>query len=226
MRAAPRRFPLAEVLFITALLVGAGVISWLSGRTLVLTELFAPIQSGVQAITNAFSGGVERVQNLKSLEEENARLKHRITELEHTLVGGDGGVELPGRLEGVAKDVVRLGVRRLQRDRLPGDGDRPVGVAVLQQRQCEIRVKVRHRRHQLDGARDQAHGLGLVPLLRERDPEQVERRRVLGVCGEDPAVRRLRGGKVAGGVEAERRLDGGLRTSWGRRGWVGVGHVA
>ena len=66
-------------------MVGAGVISWLSGRTLVLTELFAPIQSGVQAITNAFSGGVERVQNLKSLEEENARLKHRITELEHTL---------------------------------------------------------------------------------------------------------------------------------------------
>jgi rod shape-determining protein MreC len=87
MRAAPRRFPVAEVLFLVVLVGGAGLISWLSGRTLVLTELFAPIQSGVQAITNAFSGGVERVENLKTLEQENAKLKRQIVDLEHTLDG-------------------------------------------------------------------------------------------------------------------------------------------
>lgn len=85
MKAAPRRFPIAEVAFLVVLVGGAGVISWLSGRTLVLTEFFAPMQSGVQAVTNAWSGGVERVQNLKTLEQENARLKREITELEHTL---------------------------------------------------------------------------------------------------------------------------------------------
>lgn len=103
MRAAPRRFPIAELFFVVALLGAAGVISWLSGRTLVLTELFAPIQSGVQAVTNAFSGGVERVQNLKDLEEENSRLEREIVEMERTLDQRDEQARENERLRALLK---------------------------------------------------------------------------------------------------------------------------
>ncbi|MDB5102018.1 MAG: rod shape-determining protein MreC [Cyanobacteria bacterium RYN_339] len=106
MRSAPRRFPVAETAFILVLLAGAFVISWLSGRTLVLTELFSPVQSAVQAVTNAFSGGVERVQNLKTLQEENDRLKRRIDDLEQTLDGRDE----QGRENERLRDLLKLQV--------------------------------------------------------------------------------------------------------------------
>lgn len=106
MRAAPRRFPIAEVAFVLVLLAGAGVISWLSGRTLVLTELFAPVQSGVQAVTNAFGGGVERVKNLKTLQDENDQLKKRIGELEQTL----DAREEQGRENERLRDLLKLQV--------------------------------------------------------------------------------------------------------------------
>lgn len=88
-RTAPRRFPLKELLFIAALVGAAITISWASGRTLVLAELFAPVVGGVQSVTTAATDSVERVQTLHRLEVENAELKKKVDTLESLLVKRD-----------------------------------------------------------------------------------------------------------------------------------------
>lgn len=120
MRSNHRRFPVAEAAFALLLLAGAAMISWFSGRTLVLTELFAPAQGAVQGVSNAFSGGVERVQNLKRLEEENIRLKHRIDELERTLDGREEQGYENERLRGLLQLKVPPDARPLVAARVVG----------------------------------------------------------------------------------------------------------
>lgn len=88
-RTAPRRFPVKELLFLAALIGAAVGISWASGRTLVLAELFAPVVGGVQSVTTAATDSVERVQALHRLEVENAELKKKVDALESLLVTRD-----------------------------------------------------------------------------------------------------------------------------------------
>lgn len=88
-RSPQRRFPVKELLFIAALVGAAVGISWASGRTLVLAELFAPVVGGVQTVTNTATQSVERVQRLHRLEVENAELKRRVDTLEAQIVKRD-----------------------------------------------------------------------------------------------------------------------------------------
>ncbi|MFP5504096.1 MAG: rod shape-determining protein MreC, partial [Candidatus Sericytochromatia bacterium] len=84
--------------------VGAAVgISWASGRTLVLAELFAPVVGGVQSVTTAATDSVERVQALHRLEVENAELKKKVDALESLLVTRDEQAAENQRLHGLLK---------------------------------------------------------------------------------------------------------------------------
>lgn len=85
MRPASRRIPAREFFFLLMLLGTATAISWLSGRTLIMAELFAPALSGIQAATNSWNSGWERLSGLQTLDAENARLRGRIDELEAAL---------------------------------------------------------------------------------------------------------------------------------------------
>ena len=86
MRANARFFFLREILFLVAILGVALVISYASGRTLVFTQPLAYVLSPLQSAANAWSGTVDRVRALGALEEENAALKARVTELEGQLL--------------------------------------------------------------------------------------------------------------------------------------------
>jgi rod shape-determining protein MreC len=80
-----RPFLLREFLFLLALIGVAVLISYASGRTLVLTQPLSVILGPLQSATDTWMGGVERVRTLRSLEAENTALKGRITELEGQL---------------------------------------------------------------------------------------------------------------------------------------------
>jgi rod shape-determining protein MreC len=80
-----RIFLLREFLFLAALIGVAVLISYASGRTLVLTQPLSVILAPLLSATDTWMGGVERVRSLKRLEAENSALKGRITELEAQL---------------------------------------------------------------------------------------------------------------------------------------------
>jgi rod shape-determining protein MreC len=88
-RAPQRRFPAREALFIAALLGASATVSYASGRTTVLHELFAPVLGGIERVTGAWNGGVGRLQALRTLEQDNAQLKRRVEALELQLVARD-----------------------------------------------------------------------------------------------------------------------------------------
>lgn len=81
-RAPQRRFPFREVLFLAALIGAAVAVSWASGRTMVLNEVFAPVLSGVDHVTGAWNRTVDRVKALQTLETDNQALRERVHDLE------------------------------------------------------------------------------------------------------------------------------------------------
>ena len=84
-RAPQRRFPFREVLFLAALIGAAVAVSYASGRTMVLNEIFAPVLGAVEHVTGAWNRSVERVKTLQTLESDNQALKQRVDELESRL---------------------------------------------------------------------------------------------------------------------------------------------
>lgn len=81
-RAPQRRLPIREILFLAALIGAAVAVSWASGRTMVLNEIFAPVLGGVEHATGAWNRSVDRVKALQTLEADNQALKRRVDELE------------------------------------------------------------------------------------------------------------------------------------------------
>lgn len=84
-RAPQRRLPFREVLFLAALIGAAVAVSWASGRTMVLNEIFAPVLGAVEHVTGAWNRSVDRVKALQTLETDNQVLKQRVDELESQL---------------------------------------------------------------------------------------------------------------------------------------------
>lgn len=97
-RAPQRRLPVREGLFVVALVGAAAALSWASGRTMVLHELFAPVLGGVEQVTGAWNGGVSRLQALRTLEQDNATLHARVAELERQLGARDEQAQESARL--------------------------------------------------------------------------------------------------------------------------------
>lgn len=81
-RAPQRRLPIREILFLAALVGAAVAVSWASGRTMVLNEIFAPVLGAVEHMTGAWNRSVDRVKALQTLEADNQALKRRVDELE------------------------------------------------------------------------------------------------------------------------------------------------
>ncbi|MEB3330294.1 MAG: rod shape-determining protein MreC [Candidatus Sericytochromatia bacterium] len=80
-----RRVPLRELTFLAALLGAAVAVSWISGRTMVLHELFRPLLGAVDRVTGATNQTIDRVKDLRTLERDKARLEARVRELEALL---------------------------------------------------------------------------------------------------------------------------------------------
>jgi rod shape-determining protein MreC len=80
-----RRVPLREFVFLAALLGAAVAVSWISGRTMVLHELFRPFLGAVDHVTGATNQTIDRVKDLRTLERDKARLEARVRQLEALL---------------------------------------------------------------------------------------------------------------------------------------------
>ncbi|MEB3223972.1 MAG: rod shape-determining protein MreC [Candidatus Sericytochromatia bacterium] len=80
-----RRVPTRELTFLAALLGAAVAVSWISGRTMVLHELFRPFLGAVDHVTGATNQTIDRVKDLRTLERDKARLEARVRELEALL---------------------------------------------------------------------------------------------------------------------------------------------
>jgi rod shape-determining protein MreC len=103
MRSNHRPFLLKEFLFLAVIIGVAVVISYASGRTMVLTQPLSILLSPLQSVTNTWTGGVEKVQSLRDLEVENAKLKAHITELEAQLLARDEQASENNRLHDLLK---------------------------------------------------------------------------------------------------------------------------
>jgi rod shape-determining protein MreC len=112
-RAPQRRLPLREILFLAALIGAAAAVSWASGRTMVLNEIFAPVLGGVEHVTGAWNRTVDRVKALQTLEEDNQRLKLRLDELETLVIARDEQVAENARLHDLLHMPLPKGVEPL-----------------------------------------------------------------------------------------------------------------
>lgn len=86
MRPKSRFFLLREFAFLLVIIGIAVLISYASGRTMVLTQPLSILLAPLQGVSNAWNGSISRVQGLGDLERENGELKARITELEGQLL--------------------------------------------------------------------------------------------------------------------------------------------
>lgn len=76
------RAPLPELALLGALVGAAAVINWFSGRSFQFVDLAAPFLGGAQHVTSAWRSGVEKAQDLATLEKDNQALKAKVAELE------------------------------------------------------------------------------------------------------------------------------------------------
>lgn len=112
-RAPQRRLPFRELLFLAALLGAAIAVSWASGRTMVLNEIFAPVLGAVEGVTGTWNVGVERLKALRTLEQDNATLKARVEQLEAEVVARDEQAKESARLHDLLKLQTPKGVEPL-----------------------------------------------------------------------------------------------------------------
>lgn len=80
-----QRLPAREILFVSALLVTAGVLSWASGRTAIFSQLLSPGWQFTQAVVGSIQGGATYFQDLDSLRRDNTNLRAKLTEVEGQL---------------------------------------------------------------------------------------------------------------------------------------------
>lgn len=103
MRPKSRFFLLREFAFLLVIIGIAVLISYASGRTMVLTQPLSILLSPLQSVSNAWTGSVARVQGMRDLETENATLKARITELEGQLLAREEQASENDRLHDLLK---------------------------------------------------------------------------------------------------------------------------
>lgn len=80
-----QRLPAREILFVSALFVAAGGLSWASGRTAIFSQLLSPGWRFTQSVVGSIQGGATYFQDLESLRKENALLRAKLTEAEAQL---------------------------------------------------------------------------------------------------------------------------------------------
>lgn len=76
------RAPVPEIALLGALVGAAAIINWFSGRSFQLVDLARPFLGGAQSVSTAWRSGVEKAQDLATLERDNQNLKARVAELE------------------------------------------------------------------------------------------------------------------------------------------------
>lgn len=92
-------------------LFGAALgVSWASGRTTVLQELFAPVLGGVAHVTDGFDAMMARLRHFQTLEVDNAALRAEVTQLETALAARDEQARENERLHALLKLKVPAGV--------------------------------------------------------------------------------------------------------------------
>lgn len=80
-----QRLPAREIAFVAALLGAAGMLSWASGRTAILSQLLSPGWRFSQAVVGSVRGGATYFQDLDKLRKENAELRGQLTNAEAQL---------------------------------------------------------------------------------------------------------------------------------------------
>lgn len=85
MASVASRLPIREVAFAAGLLLVAGVSGWVSGRSMLLPDLFRPGLGLIQGGLSAAQGGAGYFQNLDALEKQNASLKEQLASLQEQL---------------------------------------------------------------------------------------------------------------------------------------------
>lgn len=79
------RLPTREIGFGLALVLAAGAVGWMSGRTAVLTEALRPGWSLLQSAVTTVRGGAAYFQDLEALRRDNSQLRQSLTYAESEL---------------------------------------------------------------------------------------------------------------------------------------------